>query len=117
MNIESLREYCMAKKGAEETLPFGPDTLVFKVGGKMFLIAGLEYSPMQFNVKCEPEKAIALREQYTCIIPGFHMSKSHWNTVIADGTLTTKQLHDMIDDSYQLIISGLSKKLQQELLG
>ncbi len=74
MNIEELRDYCIAKKGVEETLPFGPDTLVFKVIGKIFLLVGLDSAPFQFNVKCDPEKAIELREKYACVIPGYHMN-------------------------------------------
>lgn len=116
MNIESLRSYCLAKKRAEETLPFGPDTLVFKVGGKVFLLAGLDNVPLQFNVKCDPDNAVLLREQYPCVQPGYHMNKQHWNTVIADGTVTDKLLQGWIDDSYDLIVQSLPKKIKQEIL-
>lgn len=115
MNIEELREYCLSKKGVEESLPFGPDALVLKVMGKVFLITMLDHTPLQFNVKCDPEKAIELREQYPCVIPGYHMSKKHWNTVIADGSVTDLQLEKWITDSYLLVISGLTKKQQKEL--
>lgn len=115
MNIEELREYCLSKKGVEESMPFGPDALVLKVMGKVFLITMLEERPVQFNVKCDPEKAIELREQYPCVIPGYHMSKKHWNTVIADGSVTDAQLKKWISDSYLLVISGLTKKQQKEL--
>jgi predicted DNA-binding protein (MmcQ/YjbR family) len=117
MNIEELREYCLSKKGVEESMPFGPDILLFKVMGKIFLLVGLEGRPLQFNVKCDPEKAIALREQYPCVIPGYHMSKKHWNTVYVDGSVTDELLHEWITDSYLLVISGLTKKLQKELEG
>jgi predicted DNA-binding protein (MmcQ/YjbR family) len=115
MNIEELRSYCLTKKGVEETLPFGPETLVYKVMGKAFLLTGLESNPIQFNVKCDPEKAIALREQFNCIIPGFHMNKKHWNTVIADGTLSYKQLKEQIDHSYELVIASLTKAARNAL--
>ena len=115
MNIEELREYCLSKKGVEESMPFGPDALVLKVMGKVFLITVLEERPLQFNVKCDPEKVIELREQYSCVIPGYHMNKKHWNTVIADGSVTDVQLKKWITDSYLLVISGLTKKQQKEL--
>jgi predicted DNA-binding protein (MmcQ/YjbR family) len=103
MNIESLREYCLSKPGVEETLPFGPDTLVFKVGGKMFLLTGLDEEQLSFNVKCEPDKAIELREEYPCVLPGYHMNKKHWNTIVVDGSVSTKQLKEWIDWSYELV--------------
>ncbi|MGZ4034824.1 MAG: MmcQ/YjbR family DNA-binding protein [Bacteroidia bacterium] len=109
MNIEELRDYCMSKKGAEETLPFGSETLVFKVMGKAFLLTGFENDPVQFNVKCDPEKAIELREHYTCVLPGYHMNKKHWNTIIADGRANDKLLKEWITDSYDLVVSGLTK--------
>jgi predicted DNA-binding protein (MmcQ/YjbR family) len=115
MNLQDLREYCLAKPGVEETTPFGPDTLVYKVAGKMFLLTGFEYSPVQFNVKCDPEKAIDLRERYACVQPGYHMSKKHWNTILVDGSVSIKLVKEWIDDSYQLVVEGLSKK-EKELL-
>jgi len=90
MNIESLREYCLRKKAVEETFPFGESTLVFKVRGKIFLLAGLEESPLQFNVKCDPEKIDDLREQYEDVKPGYHMNKRHWNTIIVTGSNSGK---------------------------
>lgn len=115
MNIEELREYCLRKKGVEETLPFGPETLVYKVMGKMFLLTGLEYQPIQFNVKCDPDKAIELRENFSCVLPGYHMSKRHWNTIVDDGSVNNKQLREWIDDSYELVVESLPKKLKAEL--
>ena len=103
MDIESLREYCLLKPGAEETLPFGPDTLVYKVSGKIFLITGLNEERLSFNVKCDPDLAIELREQYACVLPGYHMNKKHWNTVIVDGSVSGKQLREWIDHSYELV--------------
>lgn len=116
MNIEDLREFCISKPGVEETLPFGPDTLVFKVMGKVFLLVGLDSDPLQFNVKCNPEKAIVLREQYDFVIPGYHMNKKHWNTVIVGSASNTKLLHEWINDSYDLVVDSLTKKEKQTLL-
>jgi predicted DNA-binding protein (MmcQ/YjbR family) len=116
MNIEELRDYCISKKGVEETLPFGPDTLVFKVLGKVFLLVGLDESPLQFNVKCDPEKAIELREKYSFVKPGYHMNKKHWNTIIVDGSANEKLLMEFIDDSYDLVVKGLPK-IEQKKLG
>lgn len=104
MDIEQLREYCLSKQDTEETLPFGPDTLVFKVNGKVFLLIGLENYPLRFNVKCDPDMAIDLREQYPDnILPGYHMNKKHWNTIVVDSGLTRKLVHEMIDQSYELV--------------
>ena len=110
MNIETLREYCLTKGGAEETFPFGENVLVFKVRGKMFLLTNLEEDPLQFNVKCDPERAVELREQFSAILPGYHMNKKWWNTVVVDGSIPAKLLREMIDDSYRLVVAGLPKK-------
>ncbi len=110
MNLEELREYCISKKGVEETLPFGPDTLVFKVMGKAFLLTGFENNPVQFNVKCNPEKAIELRERYSCVLQGYHMNKKHWNTIIVDGSVSSQLLQEWITDSYHLVVESLTKK-------
>ncbi len=103
MNIEELRAYCLSLPGAEEGFPFGPETLVFKVNSKIFLLTGLDESPVKFNVKCDPEKAIELREQYDCILPGYHMNKKYWNTVVIDGQLPRHKLEEFIKDSYNLV--------------
>ena len=104
MNIESIREYILKKPSVTEGFPFGEDTLVFKVNGKIFLLAGLDETPLQFNVKCDPEKAIQLREDHPeSVLPGYHMNKKHWNTIIVDGRLSAKQLKEMIDASYALV--------------
>ncbi|MEO6610807.1 MAG: MmcQ/YjbR family DNA-binding protein [Chitinophagaceae bacterium] len=110
MNIETLREYCLSKPGAEETLPFGPDTLVYKVGGKAFLLTGLTNEQLRFNVKCDPDKAVELREEFSCVLPGYHMNKKHWNTIVVDGTVSNSQLREWIDHSYDLVAGGLPKK-------
>lgn len=106
MDIEQLWEYCKTKPGAEEGFPFGPGTLVFKVNGKIFLLAPLEKKPLQFNVKCDPEKAVELREKLPSILPGYHMNKKLWNTVIVDGSIPVHQLHEFIDDSYLLVLNA-----------
>lgn len=115
MHLDELREYCLLKKGVEECMPFGNDTLVFKVMGKMFLLSGIDSRPVQFNVKCNPEKAIELRENFSCVLPGYHMNKSHWNTIICDGSVSDKEIQEWIDDSYNLVVDSLTKKLKAEL--
>lgn len=110
MNIETLREYCLSKPDAEETLPFGPDTLVYKVGGKIFLLTGLDNEDLRFNIKCDPDKAIELREEHGCVLPGYHMNKKHWNTVVVDGSVSNQLLKEWIDHSYNLIAASLPGK-------
>jgi predicted DNA-binding protein (MmcQ/YjbR family) len=109
MNIETICEYCLSKKGAEEAYPFDEETLVFKVGGKMFALIPLEKIPLQINLKCDPEKAIELREQFEDIRPGWHMSKMHWNTVTLEGSIRWNDLKDWIDHSYDEVVKGLKK--------
>lgn len=116
MNIEELRSYCLSKPGVTESFPFGPDTLVFKVGGKVFLLTGLDSYPVTFNVKCDPERAVDLREQHPdSILPGYHMNKKHWNTVQINGELLNTQLQELIDHSYDLIVGSLPLKTRQSL--
>jgi predicted DNA-binding protein (MmcQ/YjbR family) len=115
MDIDQLREYCLAKAGVEETLPFGPDVLVFKVLGKIFLLCPLNTPGLQFNANCDPDLAVELREQYACVQPGYHMNKKHWNTVLVDGTVPVKRLKEWIDHSYTLVADSLPKKLKSQL--
>jgi predicted DNA-binding protein (MmcQ/YjbR family) len=104
MNAEELRDHALQKEDVTEGFPFGEDTLVFKVKQKIFLLVSLTTSPLQFNVKCDPEKAITWRDEYPdSVLPGYHMNKKHWNTVIVDGRLSRSQLMEMIDDSYRLV--------------
>ena len=104
MNIETLREYVLQKPSVTEGFPFGETVLVFKVFNKVFLLVPLDTAQLQFNVKCDPEKAIELREEWPdTVLPGYHMNKKHWNTVIVDGRLSNKQLLEMVDDSYRLV--------------
>jgi predicted DNA-binding protein (MmcQ/YjbR family) len=116
MDIETIREYCLAKKEVEESFPFGETTLVFKVRGKIFLLSGLDNPVLQFNVKCDPEQAIEWREQYDAVQPGYHMNKKMWNTVVVDGSIPGKIIRQMIDDSYRLVVESLPKKAREGLL-
>lgn len=115
MNIEELREYCISKKGVTESFPFDEVTLVFKVGNKMFALTNLDGEP-SINLKCDPERAIELREQYPSIIPGYHMNKIHWNTVFMDGSISDKLLKELIDHSYKLILDSLPKVKRNDIL-
>ncbi|MBZ0200870.1 MAG: MmcQ/YjbR family DNA-binding protein [Ignavibacteriaceae bacterium] len=114
MNLEQVREYCLSKKGVTESLPFDEDTPVYKVMNKMFLLANL-VPPYSINIKCDPEKAVELREKHDDVIPGYHMNKTHWNTVYIDTNIPDKLLYNWIDNSYDLIVKGLKKKDREEL--
>ena len=108
MDAETIREYCLSKKGTEESMPFGDDTLVFKVMGKMFLLLNLE-GDLSINLKCDPVRAVELREEYPVVLPGYHMNKTHWNTVIIDGSVPEKKIKTWMDDSYGLVVASLTK--------
>jgi predicted DNA-binding protein (MmcQ/YjbR family) len=114
MDIEQLREYCLAKKGVTEGFPFDDTTLVIKVLNKMFALINLD-GHLSINLKCEPEKAVELREQYPAVKPGYHMSKLHWNTVEIDGSIAAEVIRQWIDDSYDLVVSKLPKKQRKKL--
>lgn len=120
MNIESLRDYCISKAAVTEEFPFDQDTLVFKVLGKMFALTSLkgwEEGIASINLKCDPEKSVELRAEYESIKPGFHMSKKHWNTIeLYQQELSTQFIQQLIDDSYHLVIKGMTKKQQAELV-
>lgn len=115
MNIEQIREYCLKKKSVTEEFPFDEETLVFKVAGKIFLLASLESIPLQINLKCDPEKAIDLREEFESVQPGYHMNKKHWNTIIIDGSVSINKIFEWIDDSYKLVAAGLKKSELKKL--
>lgn len=118
MNVEQFREYCLSLNHVIEYFPFDEVTLVFKVGyeeGKIFALLSLDSDPSSANLKCDPEKAIELRESYSQVIPGYHMNKKHWNTVNIDDGLSNKLLKEMINDSYNLVYNSLTKKLRQSL--
>lgn len=114
MNIEEYRTYCLSKPGTSEGFPFDENTLVFKVMGKMFALADVDEFK-SINLKCNPELAIELREQYHSVNPGYHMSKVHWNTVDVNGDVPDQKLYELIDLSYNLVVKGLTKKLKEEL--
>jgi predicted DNA-binding protein (MmcQ/YjbR family) len=109
MNAAELRDHCLSFTGAEETFPFGPQTSVFKVAGKMFALSQLGAESLRVSVKCEPALAEELREAHAAVIPGYHLNKRHWNTVIIDGSLPEQAIRDMIEDSYDTVVSKLSR--------
>lgn len=115
MNIESFREYCLAKNAVTEDMPFGEGTLVFRVGGKIFALTSIEGN-FSVNLKCDPERAIQLREEHDAIVPGYHMNKKHWNTVYADGRISNALFCTLIDHSYELVLASLPKKMREDLL-
>jgi predicted DNA-binding protein (MmcQ/YjbR family) len=116
MDRELLREYCLGKPGVTESFPFDENTLVFKVAGKMFLLTDLLDS-FSMNVKCDPEKAIDLREHYSCVLPGYHMNKKYWNTIMIDGSINDILLFEWIDHSYDLVVESLPRKERLILRG
>ena len=116
MNIESFQAYCLTKKGVTEELPFGPETIAYKVAGKVFALTTLDRTPFSINLKCDPEKATQLREEHDCVIPGYHMNKKHWNTVIIDGSIKDAVLREWIDHSYDLVVQSLPGKVREQLV-
>lgn len=114
MNIEKIREYCLNKPAVTESFPFDEVTLVFKVAGKMFVLVNLDGN-LSINLKCDPEKALELREHYPTVLPGYHMNKRLWNTVLLDGTLDNALVKSWIDDSYDLVVAKLPKKDREKL--
>ena len=115
MHVEDFRNYCMAKAGVTETFPFDESTLVFKVGGKMFALTGLDRPQFSINLKCDPDRAVELRENYDCVLPGYHMSKKHWNTVEIWGDQPDAFYLELIDHSYDLVYQSLPKKIKVEI--
>lgn len=115
MDLDSIRSHCLKKELVTEGLPFGEDNLVFYVKGKMFALMNLVDLPVQINLKCDPERALELREQYTAITAGYHMNKKHWNTVVVDGTIPAREVYEMIDHSYELVVKGLKKSERKEI--
>jgi predicted DNA-binding protein (MmcQ/YjbR family) len=116
VNIEEFRDYCLEKPGVSEEMPFGPDILVFKVGGKIFALTDIN-TFASINLKCDPERAVELRDQFDFIRPGYHMSKKHWNTVLLESGLSNAMLQEMIDHSYALVYAGLSRLDKLKVLG
>lgn len=115
MHVETFRDYCLKKPAVKEDSPFGPEHIVFKVGGKMFALLAFEEIPPTANLKCDPDLALELRDRYEQVRPGYHMNKKHWNTVDIDGGIPTAELRAMIDHSYELVVSSLSKKQRESL--
>ena len=118
MNIQQLYEFCLAKKGVTEHFPFDEDTLVFKVGGKMFCLTSIkqwESNEPSLNLKCDPDKAEVLRAEYEAIQPGYHMNKKHWNTIEFHSDVNDKMMYQLINDSYDLVFKSLTKKIQSEI--
>ena len=115
MDFNRVQTYLLAKKGTTEERPFGPDALVYKVMGKMFALIAEGSDPLKISLKCDPDEALALRDMYTAVIPGYHLNKRHWNTVTADETLPEAEFWHMIDQSYALVVGGLIRKAKAEL--
>lgn len=115
MKLDTLRTYLLAKRGTIEETPFGPEALVFKVVGKMFALIAWEEKPLSITLKCDPDLALTLRNQYKAIRPGYHMNKKHWNTITLDNSIPDDEVFGMIDHSYRLVVSGLKKTDRQKL--
>jgi predicted DNA-binding protein (MmcQ/YjbR family) len=115
MKLEALRNYLLAKKGTTEETPFGPEVLVYKVMGKMFALVAWEADPLTISLKCEPGQALFLRDVYPAVRPGYHFNQKHWNTVTLDATIPESELLGMIDDSYDLVVQGLTRAAREKL--
>ena len=116
MNLEELRDYCLSLPHVTEDMPFGEDILVFRICNRIFVLTSLESVPLRVSLKCDPERAIELREEFpNKIVAGYHMNKKHWNTVRIDGSLPDSLIEEWITDSYNLVVMGLPKKVRQEL--
>jgi predicted DNA-binding protein (MmcQ/YjbR family) len=115
LRAAELRDHCLAFPGSAETFPFGPQTSVFKVAEKIFALSRLAQRPLQVSVKCEPLLAEQLREAHPAVLPGYHLNKRHWNTLIIDGSLTDRMIEDMLEDSYDLVVSGLTRARRRAL--
>jgi predicted DNA-binding protein (MmcQ/YjbR family) len=115
MQVDAFREYCLKKPSVTEGLPFGPENIVFKVGGKMFALLALNEIPPAANLKCDPDRALELRDRYEDVRPGYHMNKKHWNTVQLVGGIPDSEIRKMIDHSYGLVVQSLPKRAQEKL--
>ena len=110
VDVDAIREYCFAKRGkVREDMPFGEDTLVLRIDGKIFLLMNLMARPLTISLKCDPLRAVQLRERYASVVPGYHLNKAHWNTVVLDGAIPTKEIYEMIDHSYDEVVKGMKK--------
>jgi predicted DNA-binding protein (MmcQ/YjbR family) len=115
MDAPGLRRWCLGHPGAIEDFPFGPEHSVFKVAGKMFALSALDRAPLEVSVKCEPELAVQLRNTYPAIRPGYHLNKRHWNTITLDGSLPDQLVRDLVEDSYDLVVSALPRRMREQL--
>ena len=115
MTFDELRDYCLSKPATTESFPFDETTLVFKVSGKVFALSDMEARPMRVSLKCDPERAVELRELHEAIQPAFHMNKQHWNTVTSDGSLRDSFIRELIDHSYERVVAGLPKAVRDNL--
>jgi predicted DNA-binding protein (MmcQ/YjbR family) len=115
MHPDELRDVCLSFPGSEETFPFSPGVSVFKVAGKMFALSTLEQTPLRVSIKCEPQLAEQLRSAHASVLPGYHLNKRHWNTVVIDGSLPEAMVKDMIEDSYDLVVSRLPRSRRRAL--
>lgn len=115
IRIEQLRAYCLSKKGSTAGYPFGEGTLVFKVGGKMFALVAEDEDPLRLNLKCHPADALALRAQYENVLPGYHMNKKHWNTLVLDATFPVALMQELVNHSYELVVQSLSRAEREKL--
>jgi predicted DNA-binding protein (MmcQ/YjbR family) len=115
MDATALRAWCLRQAGAVEDFPFGPEHSVFRVAGKMFALSTLDRVPLEVSVKCEPDLAVALRDSYPAIRPGYHLNKRHWNTITLDGSLADQLVCDLIEDSYDLVVSALPRRVREQL--
>ena len=115
MDADELRDHCLTFRGSTETFPFGAETSVFKVAGKIFAITALAREPLQVSLKCDPLLAVQLRDAHSAVRPGYHLNKQHWNTVTVDGSIPDQMLEDMVEDSYDLVVSKLSRSRRRAL--
>lgn len=116
MDLTEIRNYCMKKSGSTEDFPFDFDVLAIRVSGKIYLLTDIKTAPLKINLKCDPDNALYLREKYKDkILPGHHMNKKHWNTVIIDGSIPENEIYKMIDESYSLVYKGLNRKQQEKI--
>lgn len=117
MTFRELHEYCLSRPGAQETFPFGESVLVYKVAGKMFALTNIERLPLGVSLKCDPDRAVELRDRYAAVQPGYHLNKVHWNTVELDGSIPDEEIRSWIDESYWLVVAGLKRADREALLG
>jgi predicted DNA-binding protein (MmcQ/YjbR family) len=115
MRIDQADAFCLSLPHATRDQPFGPDVVAYRIGNRIFALLSLDHQPPRINLKCDPERAVALREEYACVLPGYHQDKRHWNTVILDGTAPPAEVRRWIEDSFDLVAAGLTRALRREL--